>query len=151
MVTRGIKKIINQVPERKSKYLITMSLRWIDYDNLPWRRFSIEYETTDLEEANRKFQEIKRRKVSEAKDSENYPDLPDYEVYDRGPRKKGEILRSESQAMGIAPWDVMMFTFDLIQVPADKNVDKNMFRSQDDWWNREVEQFFRERDKDESR
>ncbi|UCE42246.1 MAG: hypothetical protein JSV17_04555 [Candidatus Aminicenantes bacterium] len=134
-------------PTHKSKYLITMSLRWIDYDNLPYRLFSIEYETKDLEEANRKFQEIKRYKVNEAKEREDYADLPDKEVTDTGPSEKGEILRSESRAIGIIPWEKMMFTFDLIQIPADKEVDKNMFHSEDEWWNREVEEFFRERNK----
>ncbi len=128
-----------------------MSLRWIDYDNIPYRRFSIEYETRDLDEANRKFHEIKDKKVSEAQEREGYRDLPDSEVDDTGPSKKGEILRSESRAIGIIPWEIMMFTFDLIQVPADKEVDKEMFHSQDDWWNREVESFFRERNKDQSR
>ena len=123
-----------------------MSIRWIDYDLIPYRRFSIEYETTDLEEANRKFQKIKREKVDEEMQRQRYRELPDYKVYDTGPRGKRKVLRSESCAIGCGGggllYELMMFTFDLIQVPTDKDVDKDMFRSEDDWWNEEVEHFF---------
>jgi hypothetical protein len=127
---------------RSFKYLITMSMEWIDYDPGSYRSFSIEYETTDLEEANRTLHKIKREKLDKAMQEHRYHELTDREVYEIGPRKKGKVLRSESCAIGLLAYEEMTFTFDLIQIPKEQDVDKDMFHSKDDEWNEEVECFF---------
>lgn len=59
-------------------------------------------------------------------------------------RNKRAVRRKQSNV-------IMMFTFDLIQAPAEKEVGPEMFPSQYEGRNGEVVRFFKEKDNDRSR
>lgn len=129
----------------KNKYLITLWIDWYGYDSL-LKKFSIEYETTDLNEANRKLDKIAREIINEGlKEFGNFAVMkapPERKPILVDVNKNNKVIRKECKKIGDSGGrNFIYYDFDIIEVPDETRVDENLFNLKN--CQREVKSFFK--------
>ena len=131
-----------------SKYLITLWIDWYDYNERVFQKFNIEYQTTDLDEANRKLDKIVRERVNEGlrefesfavkeASTEKRPIMVDV-------NKNNKVIRKERRKIGNGSGhNCIYYDFDIIELPAKKRLGANLFNLKN--CKREVGSFFKYR------
>ena len=129
----------------KNKYLITLWIDWYGYDSL-LRKFSIEYETSDLNQANYNLDKIARETINEG-----LKEFKDFAIMKAPPERKSilldvnknnKVLRQERRKIGDnSGHNFIYYDFNLIEVPAKIDVDENLFNLKD--YQKEVRSFFK--------
>jgi len=131
----------------KKRYLITLWIDWHAYDSL-LKNFSIEYEATNLKDANLQLDKIAREMIKEGlKEFEDFGIMKI--TASRDPisvnvNKNNKVLRKERKKIGDGSrYNFVYYNFDIIEVPIESKVDENLFNLKD--CDQEVKAFFKYR------
>lgn len=131
----------------KNKYLITLWVDWYDY-NCQFKKFSIEYEAADLNEASRKLDKIEREIINEElKGFENFAVIqspPEKRPISVDVNKNNKVIRRVCRTIGDGNrYNCIYYNFDLIKVPVKTKVDENLFNLEN--CEQEVRSYFKYR------
>ena len=134
----------------KKRYLITLWIEWYDYNENILQKFSIEYETADLDGANRKLDKIVKETLNEG--LKEFEDFAIKKIStSRRPilvnvNKNNKVIRKERRKIGDGSgYNYIYYDFDIIEIPAEKNVDENLFNLKN--CEQAVKSFFQFKDK----
>lgn len=132
----------------KNKYLITLWMDWYNYNESILQKFSIEYETTDLNEVKRKLDKIARGIINEGlKQFEDFAVMGvpiGKKPHSVDVNKNNKVIRKECRKIGDGSGhNYIYYDFDIIEVPAGTRLDENLFNLKN--CAREVKSFFRDR------
>lgn len=132
----------------KNKYLVTLWMDWYNYDECILQKFSIEYESSRLDEAMRKLKTITRQRVNEV-----LKEFEDFAVMGSPGERKGipvdvnknnKVVKKERIKIGDGSGhNFIYYDFEIIKVPVKTKIDENLFNLNN--CEREVKNFFRDR------